>query len=44
MVIEAVSCKHRGQTQHVKRYGTTRASTQLYRSYDCGRTFVQTYP
>ena len=43
MVLEAVSCKHCGQTQHVKRYGTTRAGTQRYRCYGCGRTFVQTY-
>ncbi|WP_449448545.1 transposase-like zinc-binding domain-containing protein [Spirosoma pollinicola] len=48
MVLEAVSCKHCGQTQHVKRYGTTRAGTQRYRCFDCRRTarrpgFVQTY-
>ena len=43
MVLEAVSCKHCGQTQHVKRYGTTRAGTQRYRCFDCSRTFVQTY-
>jgi transposase-like protein len=43
MVLEAVACKHCGQTQHVKRYGTTRAGTQRYRCFDCGRTFVQTY-
>ncbi len=48
MVLEAVSCKHCGQTQHVKRYGTTRAGIQRYRCFDCGRTarrpgFVQTY-
>lgn len=48
MVLEAVLCKHCGQTQHVKRYGTTRAGTQPYRCYDCGRIarqpgFVQTY-
>ena len=48
MVLEAVVCKHCGQTKHVKPhrrtgYGTTRAGTQRYRCYDCGRTFVQTY-
>ena len=43
MVLEAVICKHCGQTQHVKRYGTTRAGTQRYRCYDCSRTFVRTY-
>ena len=48
MVLEAVSCKHCGKTQHVKRYGTTRAGTQRYRCFNCGRTarrpgFVQTY-
>jgi transposase-like protein len=43
MVLEAVACKHCGQTKHVKRYGTTRAGTQRYRCYDCSRTFVQTY-
>lgn len=43
MVLEAVSCNHCGQTQPVKRYGTTRAGTQRYRCYDCGRTFVKAY-
>lgn len=43
MVLEAVICKHCGQTQQVKRYGTTRAGTQRYRCFDCGRTFVKTY-
>ncbi len=43
MVLEAVACKHCGQTQQVKRYGTTRAGTQRYRCFDCGRTFVKTY-
>jgi transposase-like protein len=43
MVLEAVPCKHCGQTQEVKRYGTARASIQRYHCYDCGRTFVQTY-
>ncbi|WP_084757814.1 IS1-like element transposase [Spirosoma luteum] len=43
MVLEAVACKHCGQTQQVKRYSTTRAGTQRYRCYDCSRTFVQTY-
>ncbi|WP_394353889.1 IS1-like element transposase [Spirosoma taeanense] len=43
MVLEAVICKHCGQTQQVKRYGSTRAGTQRYRCYDCGRTFVQIY-
>ena len=43
MVLEAVACKHCGQTQQVKRYGTTPAGTQRYRCYDCGRTFVRTY-
>lgn len=43
MVLEAVSCKHCEQTQHVKRYDTTRAGTQRFRCYDRGRTFVQTY-
>ena len=43
MVLEAVACKHCGQTQHVKRYGTTRAGTQRYRCFDCSRTFVKTY-
>ena len=42
MVLEAVSCRHCGQTQHVKRYGITRAGVQRYLCYDCGRTFVQT--
>ncbi|WP_449448546.1 IS1/IS1595 family N-terminal zinc-binding domain-containing protein [Spirosoma pollinicola] len=37
MVFEAVSCKHCGQTQHVKRYGTTRAGTQRYQCFDYGR-------
>ena len=31
------------ESLHVKRYGTTRAGTQRYRCFDCGRTFVQTY-
>ena len=48
MVLEAVACKHCGQTQQVKRYGTTRSGTQRYRCFDCGRTapadrFVKTY-
>lgn len=43
MVLAAVACKHCGQTQHVKRYGTTRSGTQRYRCYECGRTFVQAY-
>ena len=43
MVLEAVVCKLCGQTQHVKRYGTTRGGTQRYRCFDCGRTFVKTY-
>lgn len=48
MVLKAVSCKHCGQTQHVKRYGTICAGTQRYRCYDYARTarrpgFVQTY-
>ena len=48
MVLEAVACKHCGQTQQVKRYGTTRGGTQRYRCFDCGRTapadrFVKTY-
>lgn len=43
MVLEAVACKHCGLTQQVKRYGTTRAGTQRYRCFDCGRTFVKTY-
>ena len=48
MVLEAVACKHCGQTQQVKRYGATRAGTQRYRCFDCGRTapadrFVKTY-
>jgi transposase-like protein len=43
MVLEALACKHCGQTQQVKRYGTTPAGTQRYRCYDCGRTFVKTY-
>ena len=43
MVLEAVPCKHCGQTQQVKRYGTTRSGTQRYRCFDCGRTFVKTY-
>ena len=52
MVLEAVICKHCGPTQQVKPhrrtgYGTTRAGTQRYRCFDCGRTapadrFVQT--
>ena len=42
-VLEAVACKHCGQTQQVKRYGTTPIGTQRYRCYDCGRTFVRTY-
>ena len=53
MVLEAIACKHCGQTQQVKPhrrtgYGTTRAGTQRYRCFDCGRTapadrFVKTY-
>ncbi len=43
MVLEAVPCKHCGQTQQVKRYGTTRRGAQRYRCYDCDRTFVQAY-
>ena len=43
MVLEAVACKHCGQTQQVRRYGTTRGGTQRYRCFDCGRTFVKTY-
>lgn len=43
MVLEAVVCKYCGQTQKVKRYGTTRAGTQQYRCFDCRRTFVKTY-
>ena len=43
MVLEAISCKHCGQTQQVKRYGTTRSGIQRYRCFDCGRTFVQLY-
>ncbi|WP_449448524.1 IS1/IS1595 family N-terminal zinc-binding domain-containing protein [Spirosoma aerolatum] len=38
MLLEAIACKHCGQTQHVKRYDTTRSGTQRYRCYDCGRT------
>ena len=43
MVLEAVACKHCGQTQQVKPhrrtgYGTTRGGTQRYRCFDCGRT------
>ncbi|WP_460914234.1 IS1-like element transposase [Spirosoma areae] len=40
---EAIACKHYGQTQYVKHYGTTRAGTQRYRCFDCGRIFLQTY-
>ena len=43
MVLEAVACKHCGQTQQVKRYGITPIGTQRYRCYDCGRTLVRTY-
>ena len=43
MVLEAVPCKHCGQTQQVKRYGNTRSGTQRYRCFDCGRTFVKSY-
>ena len=53
MVLEAVACKHCGQTQQVKPhrrtgYGTTRGGTQRYRCFDCGRTapadrFVKIY-
>ncbi|SFF07992.1 IS1-like element transposase [Spirosoma endophyticum] len=43
MVLEAVVCKHCGQTKQVKRYETTRTGIQRYRCYDCGRTFVWTY-
>ena len=48
MVLEAVACKHCGQTQEVKPhrrtgYGITPTGTQRYRCYDCGRTFVKTY-
>lgn len=38
MVLEALCCKHRGQSQHLKRDGTTPAGTQPYRCFDCGRT------
>ncbi len=43
MVLEALPCKHCGKTDLVKRYGTTKAGTQRYRCFDCGRTFIKAY-
>lgn len=43
MVLEAISCKHCGKTDLVKRYGTTPAGTQRFQCGDCKRTFVRTY-
>ena len=43
MVLEAICCKHCGQSEQVRRYGTTGKGTQRYRCYGCGRTFVQRY-
>ena len=42
MVLEAIACKHCGQTQQVKLhrrtgYDTTCGGTQRYRCFDCGR-------
>ncbi len=38
MVLEAVSEKHCGQTQQIKRYGSIHAGIQRYRCYDYERT------
>ncbi len=43
MVLEAVVCKHCGQSANIQRFGKTSKGTQRYRCGDCKKTFVSSY-
>lgn len=43
MVLEAIHCPHCGESEPVKRHGTTAKGTQRYRCFACKKSFLRDY-